>query len=292
VAAKRVLAVLVAVALVAGAWVVRTKVIKKSSGTTTSTSTSVDVGGTNGGSTAPTVKASKVLGCLAELKDLCATTKLEVATIPAQTSEQPTTESFITLSPWGALPAAWTRTPLASSTVVLLGRNGSLDDLKGKCAGYLWSCIGGNGDVRFHDPTTTADGALSFAAAFAGRLGSTTFGTGDITVKPADGSWATALRGERRVPSDAGKLNVGAAFDIAATLQAFATKTTTIRFETPQPAVITTAVLVTKNPPEAKLVSELRAAFGNKGWDTGVQAQGLPDATAVEAARSYWKNGS
>ena len=291
---KRILAVIVAVGLVAGAWFVRTNVLEDDNGTTTTTTGPVRTDNTGATvSAAPT--ASKALGCLAELQSVCAATGRATEAVSAALAEVPAVEQFVTFSPWDVAPTSWIRTPLASSPVVLVGRKDRIDPLKAACVDPTWSCIGDvkpQPDVRFGDPASSATGALSLAAAIAARLGRTDFGTGDLNVNPSDAAWALALRSDRKPPSDASKLAAGAAFDITATLQATAPKGAVLTSLVPTPRTVVTVVLVSKAKPDDKLVAALKAELGNKGFDPPVDPVQLPDATAIDAARSFWKNGS
>jgi hypothetical protein len=328
---RRLLALVVAIGLVVGAYIVKTRVIDKPSGTTTTTTDPSNPSNPSNPSdptaaTAPKGKAA--VWCIDELRAACesaakttnVTINVESAgkTLDRLTTNPSPNDIWITLAPWdGLLTNARARTikdqapvvqELASAPVVVAGPKPRLDVLAKACVapvtwvcvgdqvGKKWDAIGGQAawrDVVFvhTDPTTTASGLAAYGAALAGRVGTPAFSTTELS-DPAVSAWSKNLEtANHPAQTDPfGKLAVAADFFLAAGLKTEAGPAAV----TPTPEVRVGAIVAAIGTAkvDTKFVDALKAELGKNGWDVGVTSSGVPDATAMEAARTNWKQGN
>jgi hypothetical protein len=333
VALRRFLALLVAIGLVVGAYVVRTKVIHKSK--TTTTGTTIDGGDPTNPTSAPTVKpgTKPTIVCIDELRTSCeATSKatntaitIEAAgtTLDRLAKADAATDAntiWITLTGWDELLASaqkrsvvGTASPtqtLATTAVVVTGPAERVDAISKKCAPLTWTCLGDQvgqrwdaiggkpawRDVEFvhTDPINTGSGLAVYAAAVAGRTGTpgAKFSRAELD-DPAVSAWSKRLETFNhpaesdpltRIANTTGFFLVGA---LQSQLPAGAP------VATPSPAVRTGAIITAVGSPKIDpgLVTALKAALETNKWDLGVApgVVGMPDAIALDAARTHWK---
>jgi hypothetical protein len=334
VALRRFVALLVAIGLVIGAYVVRTKVIHKS--TTTTTGTTIDGGSpTDPTKSDPTVKpgTKPTIVCIDELRTSCEAaaraTNTAITIEPAGTTlnrlaaADPATDPntiWITLTGWDGLLAAaqkrslvGTASPtqtLATTAVVVTGPAERVDAISKKCAPLTWTCLGDQvgqrwdaiggkpawRDVEFvhTDPINTGSGLAVYAAAVAGRTGTpdAKFSRAELD-DPAVSAWSKRLETFNhpaesdpltRIANTTGFFLVGA---LQSQLPAGAP------VATPSPAVRTGAIITAVGSPKIDpgLVTALKAALETNKWDLGVApgVVGMPDAIALDAARTHWK---
>ena len=242
--AKRLLAILAASAMIAGAWFVRTKVIDNK--TTVATG-----GGTTQPTDAPTT--SRRVVCVAELEDACRAsgsiyTVEPVSTTLAMLASEPNPDIvWITTSPLPEMADAARlranqpplpvdqRKALGSTTVVVAAPTERVTVLKAACPDLSWKCIGektnrpwkeiggqaGWQDVTFRhrDPLVSAGGLSVFGAALAGRTGRTDIGTGDLAVSDVR-SWTNQLENANKQPTSdpLTSIVVGTRFDLVGAL--------------------------------------------------------------------------
>jgi hypothetical protein len=337
VALRRFLALLVAIGLVGGAYVVRTKVIHKSKTTTTGTTTDPGNPGDPGNPTKtdPTLKPGMPLTviCIEELRASCDAASKATGTLitfepagvtldrlaKADAATDPNTV-WITLTGWDELlasaqkrslsgtGAASPTQTLATTPVVITGPAERVDALNKQCAPLTWTClgdqvgkrwdkIGGKSawrDVEFvhTDPTTSASGLAAYAAAAAGRTGTPAFSSTELN-DPTISAWSKRLEGFNH-PAEAdpiGRLASGLDFFLVGTLQALLPAGNAVA--TPSPAVRTGAIITAVGSPkiDPPLVTALKAALETNKWDNAVTqgVSGMPDAIALDAARTHWK---
>ena len=314
--AKRLLAILAASAMIAGAWFVRTKVIDNK--TTVATG-----GGTTQPTDAPTT--SRRVVCVAELEDACRAsgsiyTVEPVSTTLAMLASEPNPDIvWITTSPLPEMADAARlranqpplpvdqRKALGSTTVVVAAPTERVTVLKAACPDLSWKCIGektnrpwkeiggqaGWQDVTFRhrDPLVSAGGLSVFGAALAGRTGRTDIGTGDLAVSDVR-SWTNQLENANKQPTSdpLTSIVVGTRFDLVGAL---ATEVTSVgRVATLEPTPVgrvAATIMVTSGKLPTDLVANLLAALGKNGWSPAVAPSGLPDAVGMEAVQRLWQ---
>jgi hypothetical protein len=315
--AKRLLAIVAAAAMIAGAWFVRTKVIDKN--TTVATA---------GDTTQPTdvpADGLRRLRCISELELVCQGSGLGYLVEPAGTTLAflATTPNpdiiWMTMSPWpemadstrarNGLPPlpATERKVLGSTTVVLAAPTERIDILKKACADLSWTCIGekanqpwekiggqvGWRDVTFQhrDPLTSASGLSVFGAALAGRTARTDLATSDLADN-AVRSWANQLENSNKRPgtNPLDSVVLGTRFDVVGALAVelpLGAKVTTLE---PTPvAQVGATVMASMGKLSTDSATKLSAALGKNGWSPAVTPSGLPDAVGMEAVQQLWK---
>jgi hypothetical protein len=314
--AKRLLAIVAAAAMIAGAWFVRTKVIDKK--------TTV---GTGGGTTLPTdapTSARRVV-CVAELEDVCRAsgsiyTVEPVSTTLATLASVPNPDIvWITTAPLPEMADAARaranqpplpvdqRKALGSTTVVIAAPTERVAVLTAACPDLSWKCIGektnrpwkeiggqaGWQDVTFRhrDPLTSAGGLSVFGAAMAGRTGRTDIGTGDLAASDVR-SWTNQLENANKQPTSdpLTSIVVGTRFDVVGALATEVTSVGRVATLEPTPvARVGATIMVTSGKLPGDLVPNLLAALGKNGWSPTVAPSGLPDAVGMEAVQRLWQ---
>jgi hypothetical protein len=314
--AKRLLAIAAAVAMIAGAWFVRTNVIEKK--------TTVATGGdTTQPTNAPTTTRRVV--CVAELEEVCRVsgsvyTIESVSTTLATLASEPNPDIvWITTSPLPEMADAARaranqppmpidqRKALGSTTVVITAPTERVALLKAACPDGSWKCIGektnrpwkeiggqaGWNEVTFRhrDPLTSAGGLSVFGAALAGRTGRTDIGTGDLAASDVR-SWTNQLENANKQPASdpLTSIVVGTRFDVVGALATEVTSTGRVATLEPTPvARVGATIMVTSGKLPSDLVSNLLTALGKNGWSPTVAPSGLPDAVGMEAVQQLWK---
>ena len=226
--AKRLLALVVAVAMVVGAVVARNAVFGEGSPQSGDAATD----GAAGGEVPDVIR----LVCAEELETACeglvddgGEPAVEVRTEPVEdtltalTEPDPAVDVWVTFDPWPEMAAMRTDAagggaglseptqPLATSQPALVVRDDRITVLEETCEGDLgWRCVGelagetwadlGGatdwGRVRIglaHDPETSASGLLTLAQATAGYFGSTGFSAQDLRDDPGFFAWFSGL---------------------------------------------------------------------------------------------------
>jgi hypothetical protein len=314
--AKRLLAILAALAMIAGAWFVRTNVIDKK--------TTVATGGdTTQPTNAPTTNR-RVL-CVAELEEVCRAsgsvyTVESVSTTLATLASEPNPDLvWVTTSPLPEMADAARsranqpplpidqRKALGSTTVVVAAPTERVAVLRAGCPDLSWKCIGektnrpwkeiggqaGWQDVTFRhrDPLVSAGGLSVFGAALAGRTGRTDIGTGDLAASDVR-AWTNQLENANKQPTSdpLTSIVVGTRFDVVGALATEVTSVGRIATLEPTPvARVGATVMVTSGKLPADLVSNLLTALGKNGWSPTVAPSGLPDSVGMEAVQQLWK---
>jgi hypothetical protein len=324
---RRLLALVVAVGLVVGAYVVKTRVIDKPNVATTTTTDPTNPGDPTNPSAPTTPKGKAAIWCIDELKAACeAAAKTANVTITVEsagktldrlTTSPAPNDIWITLAPWdGLLTNARARTikdqapavqELASTSVVIGGPKNRLDIVAKTCAPLTWACVGDQvgkkwdsigGDAQWRDvvfvhtdPTSSASGLAAYGSALAGRVGNPAFSTTELS-DPKVSAWSTQLESAnhpaRKDPF--GELALGGNFFLAGGLKPEAGANAII--PTPEVRVGAIVAAVGSAKTDAKFVEAVKAELGKNGWDVGVASTGVPDATAMEAARNNWKQGN
>jgi hypothetical protein len=314
--AKRLLAILAAAAMVAGAWFVRTKVIDKK--------TTVAAGGDTTQPTSAPASDRRVV-CVAELDEVCRlsgsiyTVEPVSTTLATLTSEPNPDIVWITTSPLPEMADAARvraslpplpvdqRKTLASTTVVMAAPTERVAVLKAACPDLSWKCIGdktnrpwkeiggqaGWQDVTFRhrDPLTSAGGLSVFGAALAGRTGRTDIGTGDLAASDVR-SWTNQLENANKQPTSdpLTSIVVGTRFDVVGALATEVTSVGRVATLEPTPvARVGATIMVTSGKLPTDLAANLLAALGKNGWSPTVAPSGLPDAVGMEAVQRLWQ---
>jgi hypothetical protein len=314
--AKRLLAILAAAAMIAGAWFVRTKVIDKN--------TTVATGGdTTQPTNAPTTTRRVV--CVAELEDVCRAsgssyTVEPISTTLATLASEPNPDIvWITTSPLPEMADAARvranqpplpvdqRKVLGSTSVVIAAPTERVAVLKAACPDLSWKCIGektnrpwkdiggqpGWQDVTFRhrDPLASAGGLSVFGAALAGRTGRTDIATADLDA-PGVRSWTNQLENANKQPTSDPLANImnGSRFDVVGALATEVTSVGRVATLEPTPvARVGATIMVTSGKLPTELVPNLLAALGKNGWSPTVAPSGLPDAVGMEAVQRLWQ---
>jgi Bacterial extracellular solute-binding protein len=314
--AKRLLAIVAAAAMIAGAWFVRTKVIDKN--------TTVATGGdTTQPTNVPTTTRRVV--CIAELKAVCDAAGSVYSVEPASTTlamlaTEPNPDIvWITTSPLpemadlarvrASLPplSVDQRKTLGSTSVVIAAPTDRVAVLKAACPDLSWKCIGEKTDrpwteiggqtawndvtFRHRDPLSSASGLSVFGAALAGRTGRTDIGTGDLAATDVR-SWTNQLENANKQPTSdpLTSIVVGTRFDVVGALATEVTSVGRVTTLEPTPvARVGATIMVTSGKLPADLVTNLLAAVGKNGWSPAVAPSGLPDAVGMEAVQRLWQ---
>lgn len=297
---KRLLAALAAIALIAGAWVIRDRVIDD----TANADEPVNAG---------------VLVCVTELRDVCrdvaAAADLRVvdqgiwATVDELSMADAEPALWLTFSPFPeilnvertiafATPFSYTATEVASSRLVAVVRPDTTDALVASCGtgndGVSLGCVGEQ--TQFTPAVSAVDtgiGLLSVAAAFADR-------SDEVLDLDALLPWA---RGFRRA-SDRVSLSGGTAVQtiqtrtsvsVAIGAEAELANSRADEFDVlyAEPVARATVVLLIPNgfvPPDT-LIDDLGTRLVERGWDPLGQggAGGLPSAEQMIAIRTFWE---
>lgn len=313
-ALRRVLALLLSIALVTAAYFVwdgrRENKVTTTNGSTQGTVTTVDD------------KAPVTILCIPEVEAACraastatgvAVTIEEAGTTVERLKGGTTAPTvWVTLAPWPDLlsnaqaRAVKSEAPvvetLAFTPVVVAGLSERVTALQGACAPLTWTCIGDKVETTWasiggqeswrdvelvhDDPTVSASGLAAMAAALAGRAGTAEFGTAELGATDIS-AWIRkfeATNSGREVDAF-GKLSSRSAFYLAAGLRSEAGRNTTV---VPTPEVSATAVAAGFSAEiPAKFVAALKAELGKNGWTEGVGA-GMPDVIAMEATQRVW----
>ncbi len=323
--ARRLSAVIVAVAMIVGAYYLRHRVIDKPS-------TSA-AGSTPGGGTAGTTVKPRLV-CISELATACNTvgTQLGLAVSVEAAGTTLTmlsgldTDSgpvfWLTIDPWPDLvdntrsrtnrtSLAGGRVTVASTPVVIAGPSSRLKVLTDHCPALEWSCIGDSvgkpwGDIggqpswqdvslRHPSPVGSAGGLAVFASALASKATTNALSTENTQ---AISSWANVLESTNKAagvndrPID--PVVIGQRFDLVAAL-ASDVPASVATFQ-PATAVSANAVLVTYGGASggaegtAALAPALATEMGKVGWTTGppLHPDSMPDAISMEAAQALW----
>ncbi|MEZ5258670.1 MAG: hypothetical protein R2705_17780 [Ilumatobacteraceae bacterium] len=207
--AKRILALLAAIALVIGAIAVRRSWDDGSRDATT----------TDGASPTSAPLGAADVACITDLATICAGVTGATVEPWTVTSERLTDDSgpdvWITVAPLDRLMAdAGDIRILATTRLVVIGRNGRAEAMQSACepadfalwrcigdaAGQSWSSWGGDASWGFvapgvSDPGQTAFGALALGALSTGYFATPTFSSRDISADDGFVDWyATAVR--------------------------------------------------------------------------------------------------
>lgn len=299
--AKRVLAVLAAIGLITGAWVIRDRVID---GDTVDADEPVNAG---------------VLVCATELRDVCRAVASEAglrvveqaawATVEELSATDAEPALWLTFSPFPeilnvkrttslATPFTYTYTEVASSRLVAIVRLDTTDDLVGACGlapeTVDFGCIGEQ--TRLTPAVSSVDGGiglLTIGAAFAAQ-------GDDVLDLDSMLPWA---RGFRRA-SDRVQLSGGTAAQtiqtrtsvaVALGAEAELSNSRTSDFDVlyAEPVARATVVLMIPNgftPPDG-LVGALGVELVDGGWDAAGQggSAGLPSTEQMIAIRTFWE---
>jgi hypothetical protein len=314
--AKRLLAIVAAAAMIAGAWFLRTKVIDKKTTVATGSDTTQPTDAPN--------TARRVV-CVAELEDVCrasgSTYTIEpiTTTLATLASELNPDLVWITTSPLPEMADAARaranqpplpvdqRKALGSTTVVIAAPTERVAVLKAACPDLSWKCIGektnrswkeiggqaGWQDVTFRhrDPLTSAGGLSVFGAALAGRTGRTDIGTGDLAASDVR-SWTNQIENANKQPTSdpLTSIVVGTRFDVVGALATEVTSVGRVATLEPTPvARVGATIMVTSGKLPVDLVPNLLAALGKNGWSPTVAPTGLPDAVGMEAVQRLWQ---
>ncbi len=322
-AGKRIAAVVVAVALVAGALILRRTVIDSDD---------------DAGADAPV--ATTMLVCIPELADVCRsvseqhpdltiTVEDAGATLDrlAALGEDAEAPAWVTIEPYpamvDALRTSGGRTALAPETTglgaaqaaIALPPGGRADVLTAQCApeplwrcigdaaGAPWTAIGGDaawGTVRpsLGDVDASASGLASFAVAVGGYVGRPDYGAADFQSSPSFIPWLRQLAGAVGEGALSGGTPLAtmvtrpSALDVAATDDAELAATGggyDVRY--PEPSMWLEAVLAAPGGRAigADVLADLTAATAAAGWSEPAAAtQPLPGASTMLALRSLW----
>jgi Bacterial extracellular solute-binding protein len=314
--AKRLLAILAAAAMIAGAWFVRTKVIDKK--------TTVATGGDTTQPTNATATERRIV-CVAELESVCELSGSVYSVEPASTTlDMLATEPnpdivWITTSPLpemadlarvrASLPplSVDQRRVLGSTAVVLAAPTDRVRLLRAACPELSWKCIGEKtnrpwteigGDAalkdvtfRHRDPLTSASGLSVFGAALAGRTGRTDIATADLA-SPDIRSWTNLLENANKQPTSDPLSSImnGSRFDMVGALATEVTSVGRVATLEPTPvARVGATIMVTSGKLPVDLLPKLSEALGKNGWNPTVAPSGLPDAVGMEAVQQLWK---
>ncbi len=314
--AKRLLAILAAAAMIAGAWFVRTKVIDKK--------TTVATGGDTTQPTNAPATGRRVV-CVAELDEVCRLageiyTVESVSTTVATLASEPNPDIvWITTSPLPEMADAARaraslpplpvdqRKTLGSTTVLIAAPTERVAVLRAACPDLSWKCIGektnrpwkeiggqaGWQDVTFRhrDPLTSAGGLSVLGAALAGRTGRTDIGTSDLAASDVR-SWTNQLENANKQPTSDPLASImnGSRFDVIGALATEVTSLGRVATLEPTPAArVGATIMVTSGKLPTDLVQNLLAALGKNGWSPTVAPSGLPDAVGMEAVQRLWQ---
>lgn len=315
---KRLLALLAAAAMIAGAWFVRTRVIDRK------TTDAATPGSTPAASNEPS-NASVTIICIPELQEVCrlsgAVYSVQAAgQTLAQIGSQPNPDVvWVTTAPLpemadllrgrAGLPPLQTgeRKVLASTSIVVTAPTERAAILKSVCPDLAWTCIGdktsrpwkelggqtGWQDVTFRhlDPLTSATGLSVLGAALAGRVGRTDLSTSDVNSGEVS-NWVNQLENaNKQLSSDPlTSVLVGTRFDIVGALATQVPSGGRVSTFEPTPvARVGATVIATAGKLSASLVANLTSALGKNGWSPAVAPVGLPDATGMEAVQKHWQ---
>jgi hypothetical protein len=282
-----------------------------------------------------------VLTCITELAAACRTVAderddVEVrvedagATSAELAGEPDPASTWVTFAPWaemverdralaGSSPAFATSEAVASSPLVLVGRDERMAPLVASCGDVTWVCLadeagtswtelGGEatwGVVRpgHDDPATSATGALVFASLVTAERGSTDFTAIDIEVDDALVSRLTSL--ERAAPRPAGGSDVLDTFlgtpqyDVVGVVQAVLEERAGSARDgltvVPDGGRVADVVLArpASAPVPQDVATDLAAALTARGWGpprAATPGEGLPSADVVIALqRDVWE---
>jgi hypothetical protein len=322
VTAKRLLALLAAVAMVAGAWIVRTKVIDKGSSASDGTSN-----GSPSATSTTQPQTARQMVCVTELEPVCRAVGGDYKVEPAgvtlaslSSSELTPNLLWVTVAPWPAMADAARRragfaalptdrgTQIGSTAVVIAAPTDRVSVLKAACPALAWTClgdkmnrpwkdIGGQAvwqDVTFRhrDPLTSAEGLSVLGASLAGRAGHTDLSSADLSTTDLR-AWANQLESSNKQPASdpLGSVVIGSRFDTVGTLEAFVPTGGRVAMLQPLPlGQVSAVIFATSGKVPADVLTGLQAAAGKNGWSTAVAPTGLPDAVGMEATQQLWRD--
>lgn len=294
--AKRLIAVVAAVAMIVGAVIVRRQVLDKKSvsGDTPSSSTAA--------------QATGDIVCTPDLIEACRSAGLgarEMTVVDVLASSAPPSY-LVAIDPVGAMlvdrlrPAKSASAPVASSPLVVAGPDERLKVLEAACpgvaakclaakAGVAWSEVPGASaawgtiDVQTRDAARFSDGLFAFAALASGLVEPDELSTATLA---AAASRAGEVKKVGKNRNDPITDPLAIRFRLVVTPLALIGPQVATR---PIGATVAAVSLTTfgGNVSEAT-VKALTTAFGNRGWSAGVAPSG-PDAIAGEAALDFWK---
>jgi hypothetical protein len=327
VTAKRIVAVLAAVALIVIALVVRRTVLDDDATTSAGTTPTTAAHATAGELVCITELAAACHAIEPQFPDLVVRVEPAGTTLDAlATADNSAVPMWATIQPFPAMVDALRTEPLGFTTTALGASRLTVATPKGPraaalvsgCAGVaLWACIGrhagapwtelgGDASLRTVRP---APGAVdreavalaSFAEAVAGYFGTPQISAGTWGNDPAFGPWVRRL--SRAV--DVSSLSAGTplatmltrtgSLDIAATTDAEVSALGGDRVDLnyPEPSMWVEAVLAVPGGQAApdSLAAALTDALASTGWSApGSAAQRLPDAGTMLALRTYWRD--
>jgi hypothetical protein len=293
---KRLLAFVVAAAMVAGSLYVRSR---------------IDDDGTD--RTAPAPSALRIV-CSTELAAACdglgGSTGVEDAGVTADRlvhEDDPAIDAWIVPDPWPALVdvrrRAEQKDQLFGDAVTVATTRLGLATWKGDVdcpPPVTWKCVGEKGARAGHaDPTRDGIGLLSLGAAAASFFGRTDLSTADLE-DPAFDAWFAQLEQRGTTNGDALDLmfsSRGALFDAVAVTaidvrDVVDTAADKQRVEVSYPAPMATAGAVVAARRGVQVESRVRAqaadALAAVGWTRGGRATGIPDAGFLDALLARW----
>jgi hypothetical protein len=299
---KRIAALAAALALIAGAWLLRDRVIEG------------DAAGNDG--ERPSQSATSIV-CISELQSVCSTARDELGgdvtwtvadaadTLAQLTAASPSRSVWITLAPFpdmvafqrdraGAPALDGTTTTLASSPLALVVRPDRTAELTDACAGDLsWTCVGEQVALRpTFAPIDTAIGAVSVAVAIEQYAGPGV-DFGDLGLL----TWARALRGAGTSSLSGGTavatIQTRQTFGVAIGAEAELAPSRAADFDVLYAEPMTTLDVVAFAPDgvdlPAELLTAVRAELTASGWDPPSTSAGGPQAEIVLAAIDYWR---
>jgi hypothetical protein len=328
--AKRLAALIAAVALIVGAVALRRSLDNKSSA-------SPAAPGATPASTGPRSPSAPVtIVCITELAAACDAARAS----GAATSVAPYADTLSAIGE-GAIPAVWVTlapidrmavdaanqrvygdapSPLASSPLVIAAATDRATALVTACGGTIgWKCIGENSTKAWTDlggqaswgrllaghadPSKSATGLLTLGAAAAGYFGNTSFNQAEMNGDGDFGLWFGRLESKMPAgvfslasPLDAmiGRKLVGVVgttdADVAQRTGAQRSALTT----TPSGAVAIAVVAVTEgNQLDDSTLAAMGTALADAGWSAAPPdptANGLPSPGALRTLRDNWSN--
>lgn len=297
--AKRVIALLVAAALVVGAVLVRRNVIDKRSTSTSTSPTETTVSGS---------AADREVTCTPDVADACRLAGFNVREMAVTDllAVNPAPALIVAADPVGAMVVARARPtktdtkPVASSPLVVAGPDERLKVLEATCPGVTPKCLvtragapwtdlpGGLStwstlDEQTRDAARLSDGLVAFTTLVAAMVEPDQLSTATMG--------AAASRAGQIVKASKGRNDpVGDA--IAVRFRLVVAPKATFSQPVAQRQIGTSTVTISVTALGAtvpdSVVKGLVAKLGNTGWGPGVATSG-PDAIAGEAALDFWK---
>jgi hypothetical protein len=294
---KRVLALVIAAAMVAGSLYVRSRIDDDN----------------DGGDTASTPSALRIV-CSTELAAACdgldGPTRVEDAGVTADGlvgAAAPTFDVWIVPDPWPALVDVRRRhaqqDPLFGDAAVVATTRLGLAAWKGDVAcptPVTWKCVGEKGARAGHaDPASDGIGLLTLGNAVASFFGRTDLSTADLD-EPAFDSWFAQLEQRGTINGDALDLmfsSRGALFDAVAVTEIDvravvenAANRERVEVSYPAPMATAGAVVAARRGVQIDRALPARAADAlvGAGWTRDGRTAGIPDAGFLDALLERW----